>query len=851
MNADLNRGFARHEFGHDGSRGRGVSRVQRRRRGGSRQARLGCAESLEPRRLLAADPHPFVQSIDLIGSPQTFSTTREYAVIFSEAVSGVDPADFQLSLTGVAVTSPVVVSGTGSAYTVKISGISGVGELGLNLVDNDSIRDLSGNPLTFLNAGVVFEPQVSLAAGDYPYSSAVCDLNGDTKADLVVGTLQSRTLSIFLGNGDGTFQPLLTFGGGFASWSIAVGDMNRDGRQDLAAVDAYTDTVHVLLGNGDGTLTPGPVYASVGAPLWLELGDLNADGLLDIATANVGSNTLAILLGNGDGSFQAPFAVATASQPSSLALGDVNADGRTDIVVANAYGANSAGVLLGNGDGTFLPPVQFPTGFRPLAVELADVDDDAILDLLVANTGDSTVGVLLGAGDGTFQPHQAYDVGITPTSVAACDVNGDGFPDLVVANDGGDSTVSILLGRGMGTFMVQTIVPVDPVPISVVTADFNRDGRVDLATANGNGNSASVLLNGIDGSFTGQTTTVRVGNVYTVTTTANAGAGSLRQAILNANAHAGPDTITFAIPGAGRAITLSSALPAISGEVAIDGFSQAGVSLVGSRVSAAITGLNFAAAATSSYLGGLTVSGFKGIGIAATNAKVTVQGNTLTGNKTGISLVGSPASLVGGADAALGNMLTGNTVGIALSGACTGTVVDRNVMKNNAVGVSLTNATGARIGVVGNTIAASTSHGVRASGNLTGTIVQANAISGTTLYGIFLTSAVNLMVTGNTITDGKPQGSGLYATGTLTGALVQGNMISLNRGNGVLLDNARGITIGLTAAGTGSANTIANNGGFGLRAFGISTGSAVRKNVISGNTVNVQITAAKDLIYVP
>ena len=66
---------------------------------------------------------------------------------------------------------------------------------------------------------------------------------------------------------------------------------------------------------------------------------------------------------------------------------------------------------------------------------------------------------------------------------------------------------------------------------------------------------------------------------YTVTSTADAGAGTLRQAILDANAHAGPDTIAFNIVGSGvHTIAPASALPAITGPVTIDGYTQAGSS---------------------------------------------------------------------------------------------------------------------------------------------------------------------------------------------------------------------------------------------------------------------------------
>src|SRR5437879_5637057 len=93
---------------------------------------------------------------------------------------------------------------------------------------------------------------------------------------------------------------------------------------------------------------------------------------------------------------------------------------------------------------------------------------------------------------------------------------------------------------------------------------------------------------------------------FSVTTTADAGAGSLRQAITSANGSAGTDTITFAIPGSGlRTITLTSgALPAVTDPVVIDattmpGYSTAGVPLVrlDNGTGSAITGLEIGAGA--------------------------------------------------------------------------------------------------------------------------------------------------------------------------------------------------------------------------------------------------------------
>ena len=70
---------------------------------------------------------------------------------------------------------------------------------------------------------------------------------------------------------------------------------------------------------------------------------------------------------------------------------------------------------------------------------------------------------------------------------------------------------------------------------------------------------------------TGGTASVAIpANDTAVTNLANAGQGSLRQAITNANAFAGSDTVTFLPPGAVGTIVLQSALPALAEDVAIE-----------------------------------------------------------------------------------------------------------------------------------------------------------------------------------------------------------------------------------------------------------------------------------------
>jgi autotransporter-associated beta strand protein len=90
---------------------------------------------------------PSVQAINLVNSATNNGGSVQFTVTFSEPVIGVVPADFALRLGGTAATS-ILVSGSGTNYTVTVNGVTGNGTLGLDLVDNGSITDLTGNHLS-------------------------------------------------------------------------------------------------------------------------------------------------------------------------------------------------------------------------------------------------------------------------------------------------------------------------------------------------------------------------------------------------------------------------------------------------------------------------------------------------------------------------------------------------------------------------------------------------------------------------------------------------------------------------------------------------------------------------------
>jgi hypothetical protein len=160
--------------------------------------------------------------------------------------------------------------------------------------------------------------------------------------------------------------------------SVAVGDFNRDGIRDLAIANnagGADASISVLLGNGDGSFAAKTDYATGGYPIAVAVGDFDSDGVQDLVAANNSDSTVSVLLGDGDGGFAARTDIATGVSPSSVAVGDYDRDGRPDLVTANWWD-NTVSILLGNGDGSFREKTDFATSVNPQSVAVADFDRD-------------------------------------------------------------------------------------------------------------------------------------------------------------------------------------------------------------------------------------------------------------------------------------------------------------------------------------------------------------------------------------------------------------------------------------------------------------------------------------------
>jgi hypothetical protein len=146
------------------------------------------------------------------------------------------------------------------------------------------------------------------------------DFNSDGKLDLVTANLGTNTISIFLGNGDGTFQTdRLLEGGEFCAF-LATGDLDRDGDQDLVVTNwTKRDVTSVFLNRGDADFFPRKEYQTGLGNYGAAVADVDLDGHLDIVTANYQDRSISILRGVGDGTFH-----PAATTPKGLTRQDGN-----------------------------------------------------------------------------------------------------------------------------------------------------------------------------------------------------------------------------------------------------------------------------------------------------------------------------------------------------------------------------------------------------------------------------------------------------------------------------------------------------------------------------------------------
>ncbi len=330
-------------------------------------------------------------------------------------------------------------------------------------------------------------------------------------------------------------------------------------------------------------------------------------------------------------------------------------------------------------------------------------------------------------------------------------------------------------------------------------------------------------------------------STYTVTNANDSGTGSLRQAILDANANSGADIINFNITGTGiHTINLASSLPTITGQVTINATTESDFSntplIVLNGGGLQTDGFVLGVGSDGSTIRGFIIQNFalnvststggNGISILSSNNTIvgnyigtTSTGNSAAANHNGINVYNSANNIIGGTTALDRNIISGNgNIGINIAG--TGST--NTIIRGNYIG----------IGANGTTDLGNLWYGILTEG--------ANGTIGGT------TSGAGNVVSGN----GSGAGAkGIYLKSTASGTTVQGNIVGLNAaGTGIVSNTDAGIfivsannIIGGTA--TNARNIISGNQSNGIRI----DGASATGNSVLGNYIGTSITGLVDL----
>lgn len=335
------------------------------------------------------------------------------------------------------------------------------------------------------------------------------DFNQDGKPDFVVGSA-NNSVTLQLGNGDGTFQSPRTIGNTDSQiLAMQAADVNHDGHLDVIAL-SVTNYAYVFYGDGNGTFQAGTPVSTPSSRDSLAVADFNGDGLLDLAVG--GYNGVQLFTNVGGRNFTPGKVISVGSGSNvvtTVHAGDFDGNGTIDLAVGSIEGAY---VLWGDGRGSFTS-VLLKSYSAPAFVGVGDLNQEGNPDILVAAScgtpppppsrgpglSCTTVDVFYG-GQGyqnTFYRHVITDNGSQDSRLTAVDVNGDGIADITASGfqSNAQNGLFVYLGHPDGSFdqtPQRYIFTSDDVE-GTTAGDFNRDGMIDFLQVGGG--STEIYLN--------------------------------------------------------------------------------------------------------------------------------------------------------------------------------------------------------------------------------------------------------------------------------------------------------------------------------------------------------------------
>ena len=310
---------------------------------------------------------PVVSTITRASANPNNTSSVNFTVTFSEAVTGVDAADFYLTNTGASGAAVSGVSGSGTSYTVAVNTGSGNGTIRLDLGDNDLIKDGNSNPLggvgvNNFTSGETYTidkttPTVLSIAGTNPNPTSATSINFTvTFSELVTGVNINAPSDFSLTTTGVTGASISGISGSGSTRTVTVNTGSGNGTIQLNVMDNNT-IVNIISkplggsGMGDGNFTGGEIYTV----------DKTAPTISSITRASTNPAAAANI------NFLVTFSeVVTGVDTSDFSLNTTSVVGATISGVNGSGATRTVTVNTGSGDGM---------------IRLDAIDNDTITDL--------------------------------------------------------------------------------------------------------------------------------------------------------------------------------------------------------------------------------------------------------------------------------------------------------------------------------------------------------------------------------------------------------------------------------------------------------------------------------------